>query len=118
MARPVIFCGARVKQQIDELYGNPPTSTTIGGVTIGTINLAVMGAVGIVYDPILTSTILLLIDVAKVAPCFMITPGKPAVFFEPLAKTGAAESEQLFTMFGVDYTNADLHGCIKNLSTS
>lgn len=118
MALPVILCGARVKQQIDELYGNPTESRTIGGVTLTTINLPNLGPVGLTYDPVLTSTVLLLVDVSKVAPIFMIVPGYPAVFFEPLSKTGAGQTEQLFCMFGVDYTNVLHHGCIKGLDVS
>ena len=118
MQRPVFFCGSFIGQKLNDLYGFAPESTTIGGVTLAQINLPNLGPVGIAYDPIITASVLALIDVARVAPMFMPVPGKPAVFFEPLAKTGASTDEQLITQFGVDYGNADWHGIIKDLATS
>lgn len=118
MSLPVIFAGSRVVQQLNALYGFAPESRTIGGVTLETIYLPNLGPVGVTYDPMITTTTLALLDVSKVAPVFLLVPEKPAVFFEPLAKTGAGNSEQLYMQFGLDYTHADHHGTIINLSVS
>jgi len=118
MLKPVILCGAYIKQRLNDLYGFSPESYTIGGVRLDTVNLPTLGPCGVAYDPVITSSVLLLADVAKIAPVFMPVPGKPAVFFEPLSKTGAGDKEQLYCQFGVDYGNADWHGIIKGLATS
>lgn len=118
MTTPVIFAGARIIQKLNELYGFAPESVTIGGVTLRQIYLPNLGPVALTYDPMITSTVMALVDVAKIAPVFMIVPGYPAVFFEPLAKTGASTKEQLYCQFGIDYTNVVHHGCIKDLSVS
>jgi len=117
-ARPVMFCGAFQAQKINDLYGYAKESETVGGVTLETVALPVLGRVPIAYDPCISTSVLAIIDVAKVAPVFMVVPGKPAVFFEPLAKIGAGQREQLYCQFGVDYGHADLHGYIKDLATS
>jgi len=118
MQTPVIFAGAFQIQQLVDIYGYAPDSWNVGGVTLRTINLPTIGPCGVVYDPVMATDDLALLDVAKIAPVFMPVPGKGTVFFEPLGTTGAGESEQLYCQFGVDYTNADLHGYIKDLATS
>lgn len=116
--RPVIFTGARQIQMLNDLYGFAPQSVTIGGVTLRTINLPSIGPCAVTYDPCITSTNLLLADVGRIAPVFLPVPGKPAVFFEPISLTGAGTTEQLYTQFGVDYTNVLYHGYIKTLSVA
>lgn len=118
MDNPVIFTGAYQVQALNRLYGYAPESIVIGGVTLKTINLPVLGPVGVVYDSAVPTSTLALYDVAKITPVFLVTPGKPPVFFEPLAKSGAAELQQLCTMISVDYGHADYHGTIINLATS
>ena len=118
MEMPVIFAGAYVVQRLHDLYGNPDTSMEIGGVSLQQLALPTLNRCGLTYSPYVPTSTLALVDVAKVRPVFMRKPGKPSAFFEELAKTGAADSEQFFTMFGVDYANADYHGTIINIATS
>lgn len=118
MQIPVLMGGSFQLQRLNDLYGFAPESVTVGGVTLRGINLPTLGLVGVVYDPGLATDDLALVDMAKIAPIFMIVPGKPAVFFEPLAKTGAGTDEQLYTQISVDYTHPDVHAYIKDLATS
>ena len=119
---PVIMGSSFQIQRLTELYGYAPESASIGGVTLRQINLPTIGACSVVYDPALTGSTngkyLALLDVSKIAPVFLPDPVFGSVFFEPLGKTGAAVSEQLYCQFGVDYTSPIMHGCIKNLATS
>jgi len=49
---------------------------------------------------------------------WQIVPGKGNFFYEPLARTGAAETGQIFGKFGLDYGADFYHGTITNLATS
>ena len=49
---------------------------------------------------------------------FQETPGKGNFFFEPLAKTGAADKGQVFGMWGLDHGNEWMHAKITGLSTT
>lgn len=118
LSMPVILAGAFQIQRLNVIYGFAPESTTIGGVTLRQINLPTLGPVPVAYDPMMAADDLLIVDVSKVAPMFLPVPGKPAVFFEPIAQTGAGTSEQLYTQISVDYGAADLHAYIKDLATS
>lgn len=115
---PVIFTGAYQIQALNELFGFAPEDRSVGGVALNTIYLPTIGPVGVVYDSTVTTSVLALYDVSKIAPVFLQVPGKPAVFFEEIGKVGAATTEQLFLIAGVDYQRADSHGIIKGLATS
>ena len=59
-----------------------------------------------------------LICMPIMANVFQETPGKGNFFFEPLAKTGAADAGQIFGMWGLDYGNEWMHAKITGLATT
>jgi len=64
---------------------------------------------GIVLEPHLLKSTVLIADLAVCTPVFCQIPGKPALFYEDLAKVGAAEEGQLFGMLGLDYGPEWMH---------
>lgn len=59
-----------------------------------------------------------LISLGVCRPVFVPVPGKGNLFFEELAKTGAADKAQIYGQMGLDYANEKLHGKITGLATS
>jgi len=115
--KPVIFCGAFNMTKFSDIYGYAPESRTYGGLAIKTI-LTDFGEMGIVLDPHLTSSTILIADLAVCTPVFCPVPGRPALFYEDLAKVGAAEEGQMFTMLGLDYGPEWMHITMTGLATS
>ena len=115
--KPVIFCGAFNMTKFSDIYGYAPESRTYGGLAIKTV-LTDFGEMGIVLDPHLTNSTLLVADLAVCTPVFCQIPGRPALFYEDLAKVGAAEEGQMFTMLGLDYGPEWMHITMTGLATS
>jgi len=115
--RPVIFCGAFNMTKFSDIYGYAPESRTYGGLAIKTI-LTDFGEMGIVLEPHLTSSTILVADLAVCTPVFCQIPNRPALFYEDLAKVGAAEEGQMFTMLGLDYGPEWMHLTMTGLATS
>ncbi len=115
--KPVIFVNAFQKQQLSNIYGFQPQSSSIGGVNIQTI-ITDFGNLGVVLDRHMTTSILLIADMAYCAPVFQPVPGKGNFFYETLSKTGASENGQIYGKIGLNYTAEFLHGQIYGLSTS
>jgi len=115
--KPVIFCGAYNMTKFSDIYGYAPESRTYGGLAIKTI-LTDFGEMGIVLEPHLTSSTILVADMAVCNPVFCNVPGKPALFYEDLAKVGAAEEGQMFTMMGLDYGPEWMHLTMTGLATA
>jgi hypothetical protein len=114
---PMLFVSAFQKQQISDLYGYQPDDWTVGGLNIQTV-LTDFGRVGVVYDPMVPADTVLLAATAAIRPVFVDVPGKGNIFFEDLAKTGAASKGQIYGQMGIDYANEQLHGKITGLATS
>ena len=115
--KPVIFCGAFNMTKFSDIYGYAPESRTYGGLAIKTI-LTDFGEMGIVLEPHLTNTTILVADMAVCNPVFCNVPGKPALFYEDLAKVGAAEEGQMFTMMGLDYGPEWMHLTMTGLAVA
>ena len=115
--RPVIFCGAFNMTKFSDIYGYAPESRTYGGLAIKTL-LTDFGEMGIVLEPHLTSSTILVADLSVCYPVFCNIPGKPALFYEELAKVGAAEKGQMFGMLGLDYGPEWMHLTMTGLATS
>jgi hypothetical protein len=114
----VIFCGGFQKQKLSGLYGYAPEDRNIGGVNVKQIetdygNIAVANP-----HRMMPAATLLLADVAYCAPVFQPVPGKGNLFYEDLAKTGAAENGQIFGQIGLDYGPTFAHGTITGLATA
>ncbi|MCK4328322.1 DUF5309 family protein [candidate division WOR-3 bacterium] len=115
--KPVIFCGAFNKTKFSDIYGYAPEDRNYGGLNIKTIETD-FGVMGIVLDPHLTSSTILVADLAVCNPVFANLPNKPELFYEELAKDGAAEKGQLFGMLGLDYGPEWMHLTMTGLATS
>lgn len=102
------------KQKISQLYGNTPftaPSTTVGGQAIETVNTD-FGPLKVMYEPQMPAGKALILDMADIYPVFLPVPGKGAVFYEPLSKTGASEKGQLYAQVGLGYTAEEHHAQI------
>jgi hypothetical protein len=114
---PILFMNAFQKQKISDIYGYQPDDWNIGGVNIQTI-ITDFGRVGVVYDSMVPTDTVAFIATAACKPVFCTVPGKGRIFFEDLAKAGAADKGQLYGQMGIDYVNEQLHGKITGLATS
>jgi hypothetical protein len=56
------------------------------------------------------------IEVSVCAPVFQPVPGKGVLFYEELAKVGAATSGQIFGQIGLDHGPAFAHGVLNNVT--
>jgi hypothetical protein len=113
----VLIVNAFQKQMFSSLYGYAPTDRNIGGVNIKQIETD-FGTFGIVLDRHQTAANLGVFDLAYVNMVFQEVPSKGLLFYEPLSKSGAKESGQIFGMMGVNHGAYFLHGSITGLATS
>jgi len=97
---PVLLCGSSDKQVITKEFGVAPMDRNVGGMNIQEVETD-FARLPIVYIPKLTNKILV-VDLAYVQPVVCPIPGKGVMYFEPLAKNGAAEVEHLFGLVGLD----------------
>ena len=113
----MVLTGALIqKQRISNAYGYAPTDRNIGGVNIKQIETDV-GNIGVTNTQFNASGYVTLIDIAKCAPVFQPVPEKGNFFYEPLSKSGASESGQIFGQWGLDYGASWFHGTITGLTT-
>jgi hypothetical protein len=109
-----VLTTATGKQKLSQLYGNTPftnPSTTVGGQAIETINTD-FGPLKLMYEPQITTGELYIVDMASLAPVFLPKPGKGAVFYTPLAQTGAADKGMLYGQVSYTYTAEKHHARI------
>ena len=117
----VLWCDAKTMNQIH-------ADAAQNGLTIVTADRAVNGLylrrlltpLGDVYlylGAYLPSGTALLLDLDVIAPVMQPVPEKGNFFLEPLAKTGAGESFQIFGQIGLDHGPEWYHGKLTNLST-
>lgn len=114
----VIMLNGFQKQKISGVYGYAPESRSVGGVNIQTLELDLAGPVGIVLNRHMPTDTIGLFQVDVCHPVWLPTPGKGAMFAEPLAKTGSAEKVQIYTECGLEYGPEEWHGKITGLATS
>lgn len=114
----VLFCGGFQKQVLSNIYGYAPTDRNVGGVNIKQIETD-FGNIGIA-DPhrFMPAGTIGIFDMSAIAPVFQPVPEKGNLFYEELAKTGAAESGQIFGQIGLAHGASFLHGTITNLATA
>ena len=114
---PVFVVNAFQKQQISDIFGYAPTDRNIGGLNINQVETD-FGRFGVVLSRFMDTDDMLVADMNYVSPVFQEVPGKGLLFYEPLSKTGASESGQVFGMIGLDHGPEWKHGSITGLSTS
>lgn len=109
-----VLCNAGTQQKLSKLYGNAPFTApgnTIGGQAIDTINTD-FGQLKVMYEPQVAAGELYIVDMVDLAPVFLPVPGKGAVFYEPLAQTGAGSKGQLYAQVGFQYVAEEHHSRI------
>lgn len=112
----VLFVNAYNKQMVTDIYGYAPEDRNIGGLNIKQIETD-FAQIGVVYDPFVPTDKILLAEMSVIAPVFQPVEGKGILFYEELAKTGAAESGQLYGQIGLAHGPGFAHGAITNLAT-
>lgn len=110
----VLYVGGALKQRITDIYAFAPMDRNVGGVAIKQIETD-FGNVGIVVSRFAAATNVLAIEVSVCQPVFQPVPGKGILFYEPLAKVGAAESGQMFGQIGLNHGPVWMHGLITNV---
>jgi len=113
----VLFCNAFQKQALTDLYAYAPEDRNVGGVNIKQIETD-FSMIGVVWAPSVPATSILVADMSVVTPIFHPVPEKGILFYEELAKTGAAENGQVYMQSGLDYGPEEFHGTITGLATS
>lgn len=118
----VLFCGARQKQRITELYADQFNATMLTTQNVGGMNIAEITTdfckMGVVWDRFMPNDSILVADMAHIAPVFQAVPGKGVLFQENLDKTGASEKTQIYGQIGLAHGPAFLHGAITGLKTA
>jgi hypothetical protein len=114
---PVFVVNLFQKQQLSTIYGYAPADRNVGGVNMKQVETDI-GNVGVLLNPFQSTSVLLIADVAKLAPVWQVVPGKGNFFYEALAKSGASEDGQIFGKFGLAYGAGWYHGTLTGLSTS
>lgn len=114
---PVIFVNALQKQRLTAIYGYAPEDRNVGGLNIKQIETD-FAILGVVWAPQCTTSVLQIVDMAFVRPVFCPVPEKGVLFREPLAKSGASDTEQIYGQIGLDYGPEEYHGKVYGLSTS
>jgi hypothetical protein len=106
-------------QVLNDLYGFAEQSRTVGGVSLDTVLIPLLGRCTVMYDPIAATDDLGFIDLAHFQVCIGAKPGMDAgVVVEPVGKIAAGEYEQIWAMFGVDYHDIIYHGMLSGMATS
>jgi hypothetical protein len=111
-----IFCNGLQKQRLSDIYGYAPMDRNIGGLNIKQIetefgNISVMPA-----HRFMPAAQMLVAEMSVLAPVFQPVPTKGNLFYEELAKTGAAEEGQIFGQIGLDHGPSFMHGTLTNLA--
>ena len=113
----ILLANAFQINQISNVYGYAPQDRNIGGVQIKVI-LTDFGPLGVQYTPLMPTDTILVADISNIAPVAQEVPGKGVLFYEPLSKTGAGETGQIFGIIGLDHDVEYKHGKITNLAVA
>lgn len=115
----VLMMDASQKVALTNLYEGKsgylaPISNKMFGVSVQDL-VTDFGVVHVVVSRAMPAGKILLYNPSVIRPVEMYVPGKGNFFYEPLAKTGAAESGQIFGQIGLDYGPEWFHGVITDL---
>jgi len=113
----ILFMNSFQKLKTSGIYAYAPQSRNVGGVNIQSIETD-FGVIGVMLDRFMPTGTILAAEMSVVAPRFLPIPEKGHFFLEPLAKTGAAETAQLYGEIGLEYGPEIWHGKITGLATS
>jgi hypothetical protein len=115
-----LIVGSAMKRQLTKTFirdnGAPVPSRSVGGVALQTLETD-FGTANIMLDRYMPAGTVVAASLEQLAPRFLSVPGKGHFFWEPLAKTGAAENSQLYGEIGLEYGNQRSHAKIVNATT-
>lgn len=111
----VLYVNGTYKQKLSKIYGYAPEDRNVGGLDIKQLETD-FGVVGVVTSMFAPANTVLALEASAIAPVFQEVPGKGVLFYEELAKTGAAEKGQIYGMIGVDHGPAFAHGRLYGLA--
>lgn len=114
---PVIFVNAFQKQALSNIYGYAPQDRNVGGYNINQIETD-FAILGVVWAPLVPTTVLLIADLSVCSPVFLPVPDKGVLFYEELSKIGASERGQIYGQIGIDFGPEEYHGTITALKNS
>jgi hypothetical protein len=109
----VFIANAFQVEMLSKIYGFQPMSATVGGVAISKI-ITNFGEIGVMFEPNVATTDLILADMSKIRLMFTPVDGV-IVKDEPLAKVGASDKGQLYVQAGIDYGVEEFHGKVSSL---
>jgi hypothetical protein len=116
-----LVVGSSMKRQLTKIFIRDhdlqPLTRSVGGVSLAVIDTD-FGSANIMVDRYMPAGTVVAASLEELNPRFLAIPGKGYFFWEPLAKTGAAERSQLYGEIGLDYGNERKHGKIVNATTS
>lgn len=115
-ANMVFICGAYQIAQLNNIFAFQPMSYNVGGTAITKI-ITNYGEMGVMFEPNLATTELILADMDKIRMIYTPVKGK-IVIDEPLAKVGASDKNQIYLQAGIDYGIEEYHGKITSLLDS
>ena len=112
----VLFCNGFQKRALSALYGYAPESRSVGGVNITQIETD-FAMLGVVWDPFMPTSTVLIADVSKCSPVFCPYEGQVIADIET-AVTTAKKGGFLYMQIGLDYGPEEMHGKITGLTTA
>lgn len=108
-----LMVGSALKRALTYLFitqkNYQEQTRNVGGVRVNTIQTD-FGDLNVMLNRHMPSGALAVVSLDECAPRFLEIPGKGHFFVEPLAKTGAAEKDQLYGEIGLRYGNEKAHG--------
>ena len=123
MQNPVFIGKYSAIKKLTDLYGvaimagpNNSVGTVYGQIDRITTEA---GTFPLVEVPQCPSNQLALVDLKYISPVFMPVPPRPGrgsgiLFYEPIAKAGAADQGQIYCQISLDYTSEHYHGKLYN----
>lgn len=93
-----------------------PAAREINGIKLSSV-ITPLGVVYLYLGEHLPKGTAMLLNLNVIAPVYQPVPGKGNFFLEPLAKTGAGDTYQLFGQIGLDYGPEWYHAKFTNIST-
>ena len=111
----VIMVDSESAGYLNKLYmttstlSQPTFDRNLGGMALKTIT-TIYGTFGVVMNRNMPAKTLLVADLSVCFPVFTAVPNKGVLFTEPLARTGASESYQIYGEIGLEYGPEIYHG--------
>lgn len=114
-----VIVNAKQKRALTKIFikdaGYKEAARNVGGVNLQTFETD-FGRCNIMLNRNMPADQLIVASLDHLSPAFLEIPGKGHFFAEPLAKTGAKESWQLYGEIGLVYGNEKCHGKLTNLN--